>query len=71
MSDEAEADYNYAVTNYRETTLTAFQQVEDNLAALRVLEKKQQSKPQWWKLLNDRCHSRSLDTKEASPATWR
>ena len=37
-SDEAKAGYDYAVANYRETTLTAFQQVEDNLAALRVLE---------------------------------
>ena len=37
-SAEAKAEYDYAVANYRETTLTAFQQVEDNLAALRVLE---------------------------------
>ncbi len=32
------ADYDQAVANYRQTTLTAFQQVEDNLAALRILE---------------------------------
>jgi NodT family efflux transporter outer membrane factor (OMF) lipoprotein len=37
-SEEAKAGYDSAVANYRETTLTAFQQVEDNLAALRVLE---------------------------------
>lgn len=37
-SEEAKAGYDYAVASYRETTLTAFQQVEDNLAALRVLE---------------------------------
>jgi len=37
-SDQAKAGYDYAVANYRETTLTAFQQVEDNLAALRILE---------------------------------
>ena len=34
----ASADYDAAVANYRQTTLTAFQQVEDNLAALRILE---------------------------------
>jgi NodT family efflux transporter outer membrane factor (OMF) lipoprotein len=34
----ASADYDASVANYRETTLTAFQQVEDNLAALRILE---------------------------------
>jgi NodT family efflux transporter outer membrane factor (OMF) lipoprotein len=37
-SDAAIAGYDAAVASYRETTLTAFQQVEDNLAALRVLE---------------------------------
>jgi NodT family efflux transporter outer membrane factor (OMF) lipoprotein len=38
-SDAALAGYDAAVAAYRETTLTAFQQVEDNLAALRILEK--------------------------------
>jgi len=33
-----EAQYDATVDNYRQTVLTAFQQVEDNLAALRVLE---------------------------------
>ena len=37
-SDEAKSGYDYAVASYRQTTLTAFQQVEDNLAALRILE---------------------------------
>ena len=32
-----EATYNQTVANYRLTVLTAFQQVEDNLAALRIL----------------------------------
>ena len=34
----ATAHYDAAVANYRQTTLTAFQQVEDNLAALHTLE---------------------------------
>ena len=34
----ASANYDATVANYRQTTLTAFQQVEDNLAALRLLE---------------------------------
>ncbi len=38
-SDIAVANYDGVVASYRETTLTAFQQVEDNLAALRVLER--------------------------------
>ncbi len=36
--DETRAAYDVTVANYRQTVLTAFQQVEDNLAALRVLE---------------------------------
>jgi NodT family efflux transporter outer membrane factor (OMF) lipoprotein len=34
---QARAGYDAAVASYRETVLTAFQQVEDNIAALRVL----------------------------------
>jgi NodT family efflux transporter outer membrane factor (OMF) lipoprotein len=37
-SDIALAEYDATVAHYRQTTLTAFQQVEDSLAALRVLE---------------------------------
>jgi len=36
--EQAEATYDQAVANYREAVLTAFQQVEDELAALRILE---------------------------------
>jgi NodT family efflux transporter outer membrane factor (OMF) lipoprotein len=41
-SEGAIADYDGTVAGYRETTLTAFQQVEDNLAALRILEQEAQ-----------------------------
>jgi NodT family efflux transporter outer membrane factor (OMF) lipoprotein len=37
-SDHAIAAYDQAVANYRQTVLTGFQQVEDNVAALRILE---------------------------------
>jgi NodT family efflux transporter outer membrane factor (OMF) lipoprotein len=37
-SDQAIAAYDQTVANYRETVLTSFQQVEDNIAALRILE---------------------------------
>ncbi|MDB4952729.1 MAG: Heavy metal efflux outer membrane protein CzcC family [Myxococcales bacterium] len=42
--DQAIASYNASVANYRQTVLVAFQQVEDNLAATRILaaEVKQQ-----------------------------
>jgi NodT family efflux transporter outer membrane factor (OMF) lipoprotein len=39
LSDQALAMYNESVANYRQISLTAFQEVEDNLAALRQLEK--------------------------------
>ena len=38
LNDEAKAAYGSSVASYRQTVLSAFQQVEDNLAALRVLE---------------------------------
>jgi NodT family efflux transporter outer membrane factor (OMF) lipoprotein len=38
LSDEARAIYDESVASYRQTVLTGFQEVEDNLAALRVLE---------------------------------
>jgi NodT family efflux transporter outer membrane factor (OMF) lipoprotein len=38
LNDEAKSAYDSSVASYRQTVLTAFQQVEDNLAALRVLE---------------------------------
>lgn len=34
----SQASYDATVASYRQTSLTAFQEVEDNLAALRVLE---------------------------------
>jgi NodT family efflux transporter outer membrane factor (OMF) lipoprotein len=38
LNDEAKAGYDSSVAFYRQTVLSAFQQVEDNLASLRVLE---------------------------------
>ena len=37
-SDQARAGYDQTVANYRQDVLTAYQEVEDNLAALRLLE---------------------------------
>jgi outer membrane protein TolC len=45
-SQSAQANYDATVANYRQTTLTAFQQVEDNLAALRILEHEAQQQRQ-------------------------
>jgi len=38
MTEQARAAYDASVASYRQTVLTAFQGVEDNLAALRILE---------------------------------
>jgi len=42
VSEGATANYDGTVASYRQTTLAAFQEVEDNLAALRILEKEAQ-----------------------------
>lgn len=45
-SESARANYDATVATYRQTSLTAFQEVEDNLAALRILENETQQQDQ-------------------------
>jgi NodT family efflux transporter outer membrane factor (OMF) lipoprotein len=45
-SESARANYHAAVATYRQTSLTAFQEVEDNVAALRILENEAQQQEQ-------------------------
>jgi NodT family efflux transporter outer membrane factor (OMF) lipoprotein len=45
-SESARANYDAAVAAYRQTSLTAFQEVEDNIAALRILENETQQQQQ-------------------------
>jgi NodT family efflux transporter outer membrane factor (OMF) lipoprotein len=45
-SESARANYDATVANYRQTCLTGFQEVEDNLAALRILENEAQQQEQ-------------------------
>jgi len=42
ISEQAQASYDTTVAAYRQTVLTAFQSVEDNLSALRLLEEEAQ-----------------------------
>lgn len=49
---EARAAYDAAVANYRQTVLTGFQQVEDELATLRILEQQVQVQDQTVKSAN-------------------
>ncbi|MEI9981106.1 MAG: efflux transporter outer membrane subunit [Edaphobacter sp.] len=46
VSEQANASYDETVANYRQTTLNAFQQVEDNLVALRVLQQEAENQHQ-------------------------
>ena len=55
--EEARAAYDQAVANYRQTVLTSFQQVEDNLAALRILADQAKMED---KAVNDAKESESL-----------
>lgn len=45
-SESARANFDGAVAAYRQTSLTAFQEVEDNVAALRILENEAQQQEQ-------------------------
>src|SRR6185369_14689836 len=46
QTDQARSAYDATVAAYRQTVLTAFQGVEDNLAALRILEEETQVQDQ-------------------------
>jgi NodT family efflux transporter outer membrane factor (OMF) lipoprotein len=46
ISEEALANYDSTTASYRQTVLTAYQQVEDNLVALRVLSHEQEQQRQ-------------------------
>jgi NodT family efflux transporter outer membrane factor (OMF) lipoprotein len=46
VSEQANARYDETVADYRQTTLTAFRQVEDNLIALRVLQQEAENQHQ-------------------------
>lgn len=43
VSEQARAAYDQSVDNYRQTVLTSFQEVEDNLSALRILDQEAQT----------------------------
>ena len=45
-SESARANYDSTVATYRQTSLTAFEEVEDNLAALRILQNEAQQQDQ-------------------------
>jgi NodT family efflux transporter outer membrane factor (OMF) lipoprotein len=46
LSEQARANYDSTTASYRQTVLTAYQQVEDNLVALRVLSHEQEQQRQ-------------------------
>jgi NodT family efflux transporter outer membrane factor (OMF) lipoprotein len=56
-SEQAKAAWNQSVDNYRQTVLLAFQEVEDNLAALRILENEANQEAE---AVNSAQHSLSL-----------
>jgi outer membrane protein TolC len=58
---ETEAAYDATVATYRQTVLTAFQQVEDNLAALRILEQESTAED---RAVNDARHSLDVTTEQ-------
>ncbi|MCH2218744.1 MAG: efflux transporter outer membrane subunit, partial [Dechloromonas sp.] len=53
LRDQAQAGYDRSVSSYRQTVLTAFQEVEDNLAALRILEREKSVQAAAVKAAND------------------
>jgi outer membrane protein TolC len=65
------ANYDATVANYRQTTLVAFQEVEDNLAALRILEHEAGSSGRRWPRPSGELRSSRIDTSSVSTPTFR
>ena len=57
------------MANYRQTVLTAFQEVEDNLAALRILEEEARSEEEAVQAARRRCRS-SLNQYKAGTVSY-
>jgi NodT family efflux transporter outer membrane factor (OMF) lipoprotein len=70
-SEGALANYDATVANYRQTTLVAFQEVEDNLAALRILEQEALQQRKGWLRPNGELRSSRIDTGWVSTPTFR
>ena len=71
MSDSARAYYDATVANYRQTTLSAFQEVEDNLAALRVLEQEAEQQNRRWPKRREGSSCSRLCTRAARTHTFK
>lgn len=64
---QAAAGYDQSVASYRQTVLTAFQEVEDNLSTA-CWRKKAKSRPERWPLPGVRARSPRTSTRPASAA---
>jgi NodT family efflux transporter outer membrane factor (OMF) lipoprotein len=71
LNDEAMAAYDSSVASYRQTVMSAFEQPEDNLAALRVLKEEAGVQATAVHLRSARSICQTPDMKVALPATWK
>lgn len=70
-TDQAIAAYDQTVATYRQTVLTSFQQVEDNLAALRILEHEAQVQNEAVIAARKSLQLSIQRYSGASPVTWK
>ena len=71
LTVEARAAYDAEVANYRQTVLQSFQDVEDQLAALSILNQEAAAQQQTVADASARCRSPPTNTRADSPRTSR
>ena len=71
ITDQARATYDQSLANYRETVLGAFQDVEDSLAALRVLEEEAKTQDAAVAAAQHSLAPLPIDTRAASRPIWK